>query len=235
MKTNTILWGDCLDLIKDLPSGCIDGIVTDPPYSNTFTHNGNFGTTDDLTICRPFFRDLLREFCRVLKDNAVVYWFCDWRSYSFYYPLFSEILPVKNLVVWDKIAAPGSYHTYNHELIILAARGNINIGGSSVIIAQAFSSGAAAHEGPKVHPTQKSQSILAPLVRNAAPKGGLILDCFAGSCSTAIAAMQQGRNFLCFEQQWQYCAVGQKRVEKMYENYPFDKVEIFNKELFLKQ
>jgi len=73
MQTNKIYHGDCLDLIKELPDECIDAVITDPPYHQGFTHNGVKGTASDLTICRPFFRQLLADINRVLKPDGFLY------------------------------------------------------------------------------------------------------------------------------------------------------------------
>ena len=35
LPVNQIICGDCLDVMKDLPDGCIDLILTDPPYGTT--------------------------------------------------------------------------------------------------------------------------------------------------------------------------------------------------------
>jgi site-specific DNA-methyltransferase (adenine-specific) len=47
--------------------------------------------------------------------------------------------------------------------------------------------------GTAVHPTQKPLAILAPLIRYSVPAGGIVVDPFLGSGSTAIAAEQIGR------------------------------------------
>ena len=33
--TNKLLHGDCLELMKDIPDGSVDAIITDPPYGTT--------------------------------------------------------------------------------------------------------------------------------------------------------------------------------------------------------
>lgn len=81
----TVYNGDCLDVIKTLPESSVDCIVTDPPYFLGMTHNGQKGNFRDLSICRPFYRDLFNEFRRVCRPEACIYFFCDWRGYAFYY------------------------------------------------------------------------------------------------------------------------------------------------------
>ena len=232
IELNKIYNGDCLDLIKELPDECVDAVITDPPYSNSFTHNGNASTTDDLNICKPFFRELLKEIKRVLKPNGVVYWFCDWRSYPFYHYLFSEILPPKNMLVWDKINGPGSYYNFSHELIVFAAKGNFCFGANAVFKEAAFCSGAKVSDGEKVHPTQKPIKVISKLILDSTKEGALILDCFAGSCTTAVSAIINKRNFIMFELQEKYCEIGQKRIDDIGLSLPFEIKEIEKTKLF---
>jgi site-specific DNA-methyltransferase (adenine-specific) len=56
-----------------------------------------------------------------------------------------------------------------------------------------------------IHPTEKPIGILDPLIRYACPPSGLVLDPFAGSGSTAIAARAAGRRAVLIEADEQYC------------------------------
>jgi DNA modification methylase len=233
MKINKIYNGDCLDLIKELPDGSIDCVITDPPYSNSFTHNGNASTTDDLNICKPFFRELLREIKRVLKENGLVYWFCDWRSYPFYKYIFDEVLPPKNMLVWDKLGRVNQYYKMSHEIIIFCVNGTeCMIPKSSIIKEIGFTNGARQSNGEKVHPTQKSIEIISRLITDSTKESDLVLDCFSGSCTTAVSAIYNKRNFICFELQEKYCEIGQQRIEKAKEIYNYEEIEVNNTKLF---
>lgn len=65
-----------------------------------------------------------------------------------------------------------------------------------------------------LHPTAKPVDLLRYLIRTYTPLGGVILDCCAGSCSTAIAALREKRHYICIEQNEHYCDVGRKRIEQ---------------------
>lgn len=55
-------------------------------------------------------------------------------------------------------------------------------------------------QGRAIHRTQKPEGIVAPLIEYSVPVGGLVVDLFGGSGTTAIAARHLGRRAIVFEQ-----------------------------------
>ena len=66
--------------------------------------------------------------------------------------------------------------------------------------------------GRALHPTQKPLGILEPLILNACPPGGLILDPFAGSGSAGVAAQHLGRSLIGIEAREDYATVARDRL-----------------------
>ncbi|MDO8654625.1 MAG: site-specific DNA-methyltransferase [Undibacterium sp.] len=62
------------------------------------------------------------------------------------------------------------------------------------------------------HPTQKPLEIIERMVRASCPPGGVILDPFMGSGTTAIAAKRCGRHFVGFELNPDYCQIIETRL-----------------------
>ena len=62
------------------------------------------------------------------------------------------------------------------------------------------------------HPTQKPLEIIERMVRASCPPGGIVLDLFMGSGTTAIAAKRCGRHFVGFELNPEYCQIIQDRL-----------------------
>lgn len=82
MRLNYIDNMDCLEGLREVPDQSVDAIITDPPYFLDMGHagcketaskngivNGN-RTFGDLAITRPFFRQLFKEYARVLKPTG---------------------------------------------------------------------------------------------------------------------------------------------------------------------
>ncbi|MEO6050130.1 MAG: DNA methyltransferase [Pyrinomonadaceae bacterium] len=63
------------------------------------------------------------------------------------------------------------------------------------------------------HPTQKPEKLLAKIILASTNLGDLILDPFAGSGTTAVAAKKLDRDFIAIESDEQYCLLAQKRLE----------------------
>lgn len=67
--------------------------------------------------------------------------------------------------------------------------------------------------GYAVHPTQKPIEILTPLIEYSCPPGGLVVDCFGGSFSTGVAALQKGRRFVGIEINRERFEIGCQNLE----------------------
>jgi hypothetical protein len=68
------------------------------------------------------------------------------------------------------------------------------------------------YSGNQDHPTQKAVKILAPLIEAFSQPGQLVLDPFAGSGSTLVAAALNGRRYLGVELERDYCRVARERL-----------------------
>ena len=60
--------GDCLEIMKQIPDGSVDCVITSPPYDNLRTYNNTCNWSFDI------FKPIANELCRVLKDGGVIIW-----------------------------------------------------------------------------------------------------------------------------------------------------------------
>ncbi|MDR0439913.1 MAG: site-specific DNA-methyltransferase [Candidatus Accumulibacter sp.] len=228
--------GDCLAVVGTLPGNCFDAVIADPPYaSGGFTHGdknrdvaGKYQRTGTKRRYPTFFGDahdqrshlvwslLWIEAClRVLKPGGHFLVFSDWRQL----PLMSDALQAggvswRGIVAWDKGRGARSprkaYFKHQCEYILWGSKGAVS---------------PIEHDGPfdgcihanvlqadKFHLTGKPTALMRELVRPA-PPGGIILDPFAGSGSTGVAAIQSGRRFLGIEREAEYVRIARERLE----------------------
>ncbi len=68
------------------------------------------------------------------------------------------------------------------------------------------------------HPTQKPEKLIAKLILASSNEGDLILDPFAGSCTTSVTAKKLSRRYIGIEQNELYVAWGEKRLENAKKN-----------------
>lgn len=154
LELNRIYNMDCLEGIRQLPTGSVHLTIADPPYFQGMTNNGKKASFVNLAASKPFYAELFREIGRVTATEGEVYWFCDWRSYAFYYPLFDAHIGAKNMIVWDKMSGPGNFYSFTHELIIFGAKGGRSKSGTNIWRSNGFNSGAKHLDGEKVHEAQ---------------------------------------------------------------------------------
>jgi site-specific DNA-methyltransferase (adenine-specific) len=215
LTINTIDQADCLDGLKHIKTGSVKLIIADPPYFIGMTHNGKRGSFVDLAICKPFFRLLFTEFKRILAKDGECYFFCDWRSYAFYYPIFDGIITggARNLIVWDKISGAGNFYTFNHELMIYGSvRNDVAKKGSNIWRSKSFASGAKVTNGQKVHDTQKTFEIIEKIITDSSQPGDLVVDPFSGSGTVFISCQKLGRGCIAFELDEDNFKVGNDRA-----------------------
>lgn len=74
--------------------------------------------------------------------------------------------------------------------------------------------------GRAIHPTQKPPGIIAPLIEYSVPRGGVVVDLFAGSATTAFVARQMGRRCIAFEAREDYAHKAAARLAQ--QTFVFD-------------
>lgn len=69
-----------------------------------------------------------------------------------------------------------------------------------------------------LHPTQKPITIISRLIEIATDKNNLVLDCFLGSGTTAVACKLLNRNYIGVEINTEYCKIAQARIDNIPKN-----------------
>ena len=207
---------DCLEGMKLLGDNSIDLIATDPPYCVGATSNGSKASFSDFNLMRPFWEQCFSEWRRILKDGSHVYCMTDWRTYPFLYPIMLKYFSIRNLIVWDyQWLKTGNFYRFTHELIIFATKGksqrNFSMHETDVwhgIRCINFTL------PTKFHQAQKPVELMAKMIKNSSKEGDTVLDCFMGSGTTGVAAVNTGRKFIGFELEEKFFEIAQKRIDE---------------------
>lgn len=233
---NKITNGDSLEILRQMPNNFVDAIITDPPYSSggrtisekTQDPVAKYEQTTNKMVHRPtFFGDhkdsrswlhwcilWITECHRILKPGGYFLMFSDWRQL----PTATDALQMgeiawRGIVAWDKTegsrAPHKGYFRHQCEYIVWGTKGNCH---------------KAEHAGPypgcfrfpvkqsdKLHLTGKPTPLMERLV-TIVPEGGIILDPFAGSGTTLVAARNMNRQFIGIEKDKGYAEIALKRL-----------------------
>ena len=158
------------------------------------------------------------------NDGSIHFLFMDWRHLAEMVLATSQYAEQKNLVVWDKISAGmGTCYRSQHELIWVMKNGtaahinNFLLGQKGRHRTNLWSyqglNGAASgrKELLALHPTVKPLALVSDAIKDCSTKGGLILDCFAGSGTVILAAERTGRRAAAMELDTHYVDVAIRR------------------------
>lgn len=210
--------GDCLEILRTLPSASVDAVVTDPPYMVGAISVGSGrekkGTWADMENAAYWFSAWMGECKRVLKPTGYLLTFGNWRSIPTLILALSLCqMPATSCMVWDKqwIGPAGPQQLRGvYEIVMFSAMPDASIPdrGATDIEREKWMAGNMAKSG---HPAEKPVALMRRLLRLASPLGGTVLDPFAGSGSTGVAAIIEGREFIGIEREAHYVEIANRR------------------------
>jgi len=224
-----LLCGDSLagGMMERLCHGAkVDLVLTDPPYGvgyqSTLARRGRRKkaiANDAVDEFDAFLARSLPAIKSAMKRGAVLYWFAGGGGGE---PVLakallaiSEHFDLQNVLVWDKID-PGLGWRWRRswEAIIEASYGQPKVwhGGTDRRNVLRFPKAIPQADD---HPTPKPVPLLEEVMRAAAPAQGRVLDPFAGSGSTLIAAERTGRTCLAVELECRYADIVVARWEAL--------------------
>ncbi|MGH6810795.1 MAG: DNA methyltransferase [Methylocella sp.] len=204
---NQIVQGDCVQVLKSLPGNAVDLVVTDPPY--LVNYRDRSGRTVRNDSGNPEFLDAFSDLYRVLKSNSFCVCFYGWNRVDEFFGAWRQarFRPVGH-IVWQKdYSSSASFLQYRHEQAYLLAKGNPDRPAKPLADVQPWE-----YSGNRAHPTEKAVGILSPVIRAFSKPGDIVLDPFAGSGSTAVAAALSGRRYIGIELEERYCRHARTRL-----------------------
>lgn len=209
-----LLQGDCLELMKDIPDGSVDMILTDPPYGMEFQSGYRTIRYEKIKGDHSLYwlGDFVDEIFRVSKNNTAHYIFCSFHHIDKFKQAIEKKFKVKNILTWVKNNTSmgdlrGDFAPKT-EFIIFFHKGRRIINGKRDSNVLEFK-----RTGNKLHPTQKPIDMTEYLIGKFSDEGELILDPFMGSGTTGVACKNLNRNFIGMELDETYFNIAKERIE----------------------
>ena len=210
----TIYHGDCLDVLPTL--GQVELVVTDPPYVIGAVSAGNMASKSggwaDMMNSSSWFSSWYRIVDGLLKHDGAMWSFLNWRTLPVVMRAAVDAqMPVTSMLVWDKQwIGPGGVQGLrpSYELVALLAKPGFAIADRGLPDVWQHKVGSYKESG---HPAEKPEQLVRRLITTSGP-GGVVLDPFLGSGTTAVAAKNAGWSAIGIEAEERYCEIAAKRL-----------------------
>jgi len=236
-KQYQLFHGECLTALRELASGSVDAVITDPPYCSgamdsasrmSMSPRAKYQSSDTKRRYPEFTGDnrdqrgfafwatlWLTECVRVAKPGAPFLLFTDWRQL----PTMTDVLQAagvtwRGVLPWVKPGArPAGAGRFKNqaEYVIWGSKGPMPAREDVGYLAGYFQH--SVRQSDKFHVTGKPTELMRELVRVCSP-GGIILDPFMGSGTTGVAAVAEGRGFIGIEYVAESVAIARDRIEQ---------------------
>jgi DNA modification methylase len=230
MLSTRLVHKSCLDFLPTVESASVDLILIDPPYTisrptgfescgekgvERFKMSYEFGEWDNEIFALD---TVFKECHRILRTGGTIICFYDlWKIETLKKWLEDAKFKQLRFLEWVKtnpvpINSKVNYLTNSREIAISAIKG------SKPTFHSVYDNGIynfpICHEKDRFHPTQKPLNLLEALINKHSDEGDLVLDCFAGSASCAIACKNTKRNFIGCELDETYFNKATERIFK---------------------
>ena len=235
LSLNEIICGDALEVMQSMPDGCVDLVVTSPPYnlknssgngmkdgrggkwSNAQLINGYDGYGDNMPHHEyvAWQRACLAEMLRLVPDDGAVFYNHKWRVQRGLLQDRQDIVsgfPVRQIIIWRRkggINFNAGYFLPTYEVIYLIAKPKFRLAAGANKAGDVWE---IPQERNNPHPAPFPVELAERMI--ASTDAQIILDPFMGSGSTAIAAIRQGREYIGIDKSEEYCQMARERIRR---------------------
>jgi site-specific DNA-methyltransferase (adenine-specific) len=202
-----IVHGDCRTALERFPPRCADLVLTDPPYLVRYTDRSGRTVRNDNPAANVL--DAFVEVERLMKPNTFCVSFYGWNRVDVFFRAWRRagLAPVGHLVFVKTYASSARFLRYTHEQAYLLAKGQPRPPRELIADVLPWH-----YTGNLSHPTEKSVDTLRPIIAAFTKGGDVILDPFAGSGSTLVAAALLRRRYIGVEIDGEYCELARRRL-----------------------
>lgn len=231
---NKIICSDAIKVMREIPDGVVDLIITSPPYNlKNSTGNGmkdgrggkwaNAGLQKGYTNhddCMPhdeyvkWQKDCLAEMMRIVPENGAIFYNHKWRVQGGLLQDREDIVsdfPVRQIIIWKRkggLNFNAGYFLPTYEVIYLIAKPEFKLTSKANAYGDVWEF---TQEMNNDHPAAFPVNLIDRIV--SATNAKIILDPFMGSGTTAISAINFKRNYIGIDISPEYCDMAEKRIK----------------------
>ena len=223
LKTNEIYNMDCMEGLKLLNDNSVDLVIIDPPYLLNLNKvkkptNMNNYANELLNLKNGFDLKVLDILIQKMK-KINIYIYCCKRKVKDLLNYFSDKNCNHEILTWHKLnPSPLINNNYlpDTEYILFFREKGVKIYGNYHTKRKYYLSLTNKVDKQKYkHPTIKPLELIERHIINSSKEGDLVLDCFCGSGTTLVGAINQNRRYIGFEIDKKYYEIAKKRIEEV--------------------
>ncbi len=228
-----LICGNTVDVMKEIPDGAVDLVVTSPPYNlKNSTGNGmkdgrggkwsnaalidGYSHYDDNIPHKKYVewqRECLSEMLRIIPDNGAIFYNHKWRVQAGLLQDRQDIVtrfPVRQIIIWKRKGGinfnPG-YFLPTYEVIYLIAKPKFKLSKKANAHGDVWEFG---QESKNKHPAPFPEELIERIISST--NANIILDPFMGSGTTAVVAKKLDRKFIGIDISPEYCKMAEERL-----------------------
>lgn len=230
---NRVICGDAIEVMRSIPTGSVDLVVTSPPYNlknstgngmkdgrggkwanaalqNGYSHHGDAMPHDEYVVWQ---RASLHEMMRLIPEDGAIFYNHKWRVQGGLLQDRHDIVnsfPVRQIIIWRRKGGfnfnPG-YFLPTYEVIYLIAKPKFKLAPKANSHGDVWEF---TQESGNSHPAPFPVELIDRIVSSTTAK--TVLDPFMGSGTTAVAAIKNERNYIGIEISPEYCVLAEERI-----------------------
>lgn len=232
---NKIICGDALEVMKQIPDGAVDLIVTSPPYNlKNSTGNGmkdgrggkwanaalqkGYSHHDDSMPHEEYVKwqkDCLTEMMRVIPEDGAIFYNHKWRVQDGLLQDRQDIVngfSVRQIIIWKRkggLNFNAGYFLPTYEVIYLIAKPKFKLAPKANAYGDVWEF---TQEMKNEHPAAFPVGLIDRIISSTNAK--VILDPFMGSGTTAISAINLKREYIGIDISPEYCKMATERIQR---------------------
>jgi modification methylase len=232
---NQIICGNAVEIMKKIPDGSIDIIITSPPYNlknstgngmkdgrsgkwaNAALQKGYANYNDNIPHDKyvKWQRDCLKEMFRIIPEYGAIFYNHKWRVQGGLLQDRADIVkdfPVRQIIIWKRkggLNFNAGYFLPTYEVIYMIAKPKFKLAPKANAYGDVWEF---AQEMKNSHPAPFPVKLIDRIITST--KAKIVLDPFMGSGTTAVSAMHNGIDYVGIDISPDYCDIAKKRIAK---------------------